>query len=50
MAPYILNAASCPFQLRDCHIKNHSLPKVKKAPNHISIPTVSPAIARRVAV
>jgi hypothetical protein len=22
----ILNAASCPFQVRDCHIKNHSPP------------------------
>src|SRR5579872_943098 len=38
-------AASCPFHVADCHIKNHSAPTVRNATSHKSIPTVSPAIA-----
>src|ERR1700730_11597267 len=39
------NAASWPFQIFDCHIKNHSPPTDKKATNHCKRLRVRPMIA-----
>src|ERR1700730_2681833 len=41
----IRNAASWPFQIFDCHIKNHSPPTDKKATNHCKRLRVRPMIA-----
>ena len=41
------NASSWPFQMRDCHIRNHSPPTSRKATSHISSESVSAATATR---
>src|SRR3954452_10447973 len=42
-APYKRNAASCPFQVEDCHIRNHSPPITMKPANHSVNASATPA-------